>query len=155
MKCGQDANFLGVVDVNIGFGSPFIERHFMIPVNESNLERDEDLWAIVKKWRKKFSEPGDEEILCRVIDVPLNTLTINLRQKETAFANAVADAMKMYIAQTFSDVLDPNRPILAIINGGFIRADNKYNVGGIILGLFLTPCDFRESREKLDLFEKH
>jgi 5'-nucleotidase len=124
IKCGQNVDHLGIVDV-------FFERDKQKKLtwtpsfnllSTRTTETDATIDAIISKWNSVV-DPNDEALTC-VHDVPLSTLTADCRGRETAFPCYVADAMKYsYRAEGCQ---------LALLNGGFIRADNIYPPGTVI-----------------------
>jgi len=123
LKCGQDAEYLGIVDIDIR--SKELSQVRMIPTN--SIPRDEKVMKIIDDWRSKYFEDGDDRELCKVVDSPLSSMTAELRSKETNFGTLVADALKWYITENYATLIDA--PLIGIINGGFIRANQTYDVG--------------------------
>jgi len=130
-KCGQDAQFLGVVDINIG-NTVKITNNYMINTEDQHLPADTALLSIVERWRSKFSEEGDLDDLCKIIDAPLCTKTAVLRTQACNFGCLVADSLKWYFIQQYPEVINMDTPIIGVINGGFIRADNEYKMGTML-----------------------
>ena len=61
--------------------------------------------------------------------LPLDTRMSSVRRREATGGNLVADAMHWMLTTTLER--DPALPMLAMINGGFIRGDRLYKPGSI------------------------
>ena len=138
IKCGQDLDQLGMLDISFSdkntnddnngsngkdhtiVGKVSFTYDFqMLPVTSA--AADPIIDARISYWRSLSGNGQDDESLCCVEDLPLSTLTVDLRQRETAFACLIAEAVKYSYRQ--------NGCQLGIQNGGFIRRDMKYKVG--------------------------
>lgn len=139
LKCGQDAEFVGFVDVDLSSCTIIPQEEVMLETAKLSLPEDKKMVDIIKEWRLKCAAPEDAEDVACVTDSQLSTLTKELRSQETNFGTFVADAMKNHVLEQFSHFMNPEIPLIGVINGGFIRANTTYDVGQT-----LTTFDFKE-----------
>ena len=125
-KCGQNAYWLGIVDLLIEIDEVKEIKCFpswqMIP--NRGCSPDPAITDIIYKYRK-LKEEADrlidmEELIATVRNDQLISLSETVRTKPNQFANLIADAMLHY------HLFDGVKADFAIINGGVIRGDKVY-----------------------------
>ena len=130
VKTGQNAQYLGVVDLYIK-KSMLSHRWELVPTLH-DVEPDRAVFDILDHYQNiantmmaksaGFEDPS--EPLFKVVDRELYTLTSVTRKKESAFATLIADAITWYF--------NHRKDVVGIINGGFIRRDRLYPIGYIM-----------------------
>lgn len=142
-KCGQNAYWLGVVDLHIEIDEAKTIRCYpswqMIP--NRGYSPDPAITAVIQKYRKMKEEADRlmnmDEVIATVAKSPLISLSETVRTKPNQFANLIADAMLHY------HLVDGMKADFAIINGGVIRGDKTYPVGTkLTRGILLDELPF-------------
>jgi 2',3'-cyclic-nucleotide 2'-phosphodiesterase (5'-nucleotidase family) len=151
-KCGQNLDYLGVVDLDISLDTSMnrtvqVNHSFqLINTDSMNIAPDEDVLRVIADFESGCGDQqsSDDSVLCMVkpsqsseggddystadnLAVSLSTRSADIRSYEAAFPCYVACAMKW----CFLDIglaCD-----FAIINGGFVRGDRLYPPGAPIL----------------------
>jgi 5'-nucleotidase / UDP-sugar diphosphatase len=148
MKCGQNLDNLGIIDLHIdcnfkrdhsssGDYVKSIEIHRSLQlISTHDVDSDPKIDAIIRKWKNTpsiGSEVNGEEdmdealtIVDLISGIPLSTRTSECRGRETAFCCILADAYK-FICEEEGLHCD-----FAIQNGGFVRGDASYPPGATI-----------------------
>eukprot|EP00933_Yihiella_yeosuensis_P042533 TRINITY_DN37151_c0_g1_i1.p1 TRINITY_DN37151_c0_g1~~TRINITY_DN37151_c0_g1_i1.p1 ORF type:complete len:532 (-),score=89.72 TRINITY_DN37151_c0_g1_i1:45-1640(-) len=129
IKCGQNADHLGVLDFYLqrlgGSKSPVQVDHSFRLLSTHDAPEDPSVLKVAQRW-KSVSE-AESETLCLVGDVPLSSLTQELRTQENYFGGLVADAIRWSYR---SESLE----VVAIQNGGFIRQNAVYPAHSALTG---------------------
>ncbi|KAL7528841.1 hypothetical protein ACHAXR_002662 [Thalassiosira sp. AJA248-18] len=150
-KCGMNAYWVGKVDLDIdqvnqnGTGTSISTSWSMHAVTCSTAE-DSTVSEIVKRCRKKTDESsmissfGKEiaaaisfdDLIATIGETtnPLDTRMSSVRRREATGGNWVADAMHWLLETNLN--IESSLPMLAMINGGFIRGDRLYKSGSKI-----------------------
>jgi 2',3'-cyclic-nucleotide 2'-phosphodiesterase (5'-nucleotidase family) len=150
-KCGQNANFLGIVDMRLEFdvvaddgggGRRRAANVRFLPsyslVANAGEKADEGCAAIVERYAAQLREK--DAAAASWLDTPLlqlpplsarappfTTLTKVVRHREAAVGSLIGDALRWYFeARGHVNVS------LGCINGGFVRGDRDYDAGAII-----------------------
>lgn len=155
-KCGQNLDYLGIVDLEIsvsaddssGARTAKVNHSFQLICSESlSLTGDEKVLAVVEEFERRQREAEvtmEDEVLTVVqpqehtdggdnyssgdnLGYSLSTQSSDMRTSEAAFPCYVADAMKWKFQQLGVDC------DFAIINGGFVRGDRLYPPGAPIM----------------------
>jgi 2',3'-cyclic-nucleotide 2'-phosphodiesterase (5'-nucleotidase family) len=160
-KCGSNAFWLGVLDLNVIVSRPrsmrdsssFRERAISIypswqMINNTGYAPDPACRIIidqaVARQEAEIAKDNPQEILIPSMEYGLDTRSKTLRSREAAAANMVADAMR---SRGESD--------LAIINGGFIRGDKLYEEGSpLTKGDVLYELPFPKAWVRVNIFGK-
>eukprot|EP00003_Mantamonas_plastica_P007541 TRINITY_DN1636_c0_g1_i1.p1 TRINITY_DN1636_c0_g1~~TRINITY_DN1636_c0_g1_i1.p1 ORF type:complete len:375 (-),score=112.36 TRINITY_DN1636_c0_g1_i1:75-1199(-) len=121
MKCGQNAYWLGRVDLRVEITNADKEKqvradHSFNFILNMDFEADKDIQSMVDEYRVDVTNPDAQVPL--YIGSDLESYSGVCRTKESTMGSLVADAMRH---MTGSD--------LAVINGGFIRGDKSYPEG--------------------------
>lgn len=117
MKCGQNADHMGVLDLNFERTGTGIDVTFSVQmISTQNAQADQGILDIANRWKALNGANGKP--LCKVGDVALSTRSQELRSRENAFGCVVADAIRKSYSEQGCQ--------LAIQNGGFIRQDALY-----------------------------
>lgn len=128
IKCGQDLDQLGILDITFENHTPKPSFTYEFQLQEvQTAERDAIIDAKITHWRNlaiSASGGAKDEPICCVDELPLSTLTSDLRHHETAFACCIADCVKWSYREQGCQ--------LAVQNGGFIRRDRVYSVGSVL-----------------------
>ncbi|XXQ34183.1 5'-Nucleotidase C-terminal domain-containing protein [Plasmodiophora brassicae] len=132
LKCGQNAYWVGVVDIHWRRkdGADGVEFFLSYSMHSTcNTDEDPACIDIVRRCQEKF-EPVDpevdlDEVLVRCTGAQLDTRTSTVRVCEASSGNLVADAMYSFFMAHGAE------PDLACINGGFIRGDRLYPEDGV------------------------
>jgi len=149
MKCGQNVDYLGVVDLHIEcfykqgklgeISKNFTVNRSLQLISTHAVKSDPKIDAIIEKWNEIGKQNGhkEDEVLT-LIDIdsprPLSTKTSDCRFKETSFPCILADAYKWLFEQ------EGLRCDFAIQNGGFVRADTVYREGASITTSTIKGC---------------
>jgi 2',3'-cyclic-nucleotide 2'-phosphodiesterase (5'-nucleotidase family) len=154
VKCGQNLDYLGVVDLDIlaNFNTSLLSniqtvdcilRKSVQILSTHDVAYDSEIEQIIFDFKTKLTtskhtqlnnlslENVDENEILTTVNpfspMPLSTKTIDCRRSETAFGSYLADAYRWY----FNEILKIHCDF-AIQNGGFIRGDNSYKPGTVI-----------------------
>jgi len=155
-KCGMNAYWVGSVDLDITISViddedtarvTSISTSWSMEAVNSKIPEDPTTSDIVKRYRKETDESamniafGEEiastisldDVISTIGDdnMPLDTRMSSVRRKEATGGNLVADAMHWVLKTSMSNANTNNYPMLAMINGGFIRGDRLYKPGSI------------------------
>ena len=176
-KCGMNAYWVGCVDLEIECRSDLstgeadvksISTSWSMNAVSSRIREDENVSNIAKKYRKKTDEDsmissfGREATETMSLDdvvakisgssAPLDTRMSSVRRREATGGNLLADAM-LWLIQTFIDKSQTAaKPILAMINGGFIRGDRQYSSGSdFTVRHILKELPFPRTMEVLEI----
>ena len=138
-KCGMNGYWVGEVTLDIAFeddGVKSINTSWAMHAVTSRIPEDHRVKDVVKKWRTQTELDvmresfGDEVALGLSLDQVLSTLPTGLdtrmssvRRRESTGSNMMADAMLWFLR---SSVDEQKLPMIAMINGGFIRGDRIY-----------------------------
>lgn len=138
-KCGMNGYWVGEVNLDIAFeddGVKSIYTSWTMHAVTSRIPEDQHVKDVVKKWRAQTELDamresfGDEVASGLSLDQALSTLPTGLdtrmssvRRRESTGSNMVADAMLWFLS---SSIHEPKLPMIAMINGGFIRGDRIY-----------------------------
>jgi len=152
-KCGMNAYWVGSVDLDITIASSeeddakvtSISTSWSMEAVNSTVPEDPTTSDIVKRYRKETDENAikiafGEEIASTISlddviaaiggdNMPLDTRMSSVRRREATGGNLVADAMHWVLQTSMSDTNKNKYPMLAMINGGFIRGDRLYKSG--------------------------
>ena len=128
VKTGQNAQFLGVIDIIFKGSSHFFSwslvptLHDVLP-DQACVKLLEFYEAKAANLLAKRSNYSDiDEILFEIRDSEMYTLTEITRKRESSFATLIADALVWYFSHR-------TETLVGIINGGFIRRDMVYPIG--------------------------
>ncbi len=121
LKAGADADFLGVVELDVQLDGAAVTVHppawRLVPVR--GIAADPDVQAIVRKHEltldREFAQPIGKT------ETAMDSRATAVRLREAAIGNLIADAIR---AATNADV--------GLINGGGIRANKQYPAGSTI-----------------------
>lgn len=154
-KCGMNCDWVGTVDLDISFDSADDDQHtrvnsistsYAMHAVSSNVPEDAGVIQIVKRHRERtekdmlvscFGQDTAAKLhlddIIATIDkssksLPLDTRMSSVRRREATGGNLIADAMH-WMLKTHIQSEYTNLPMLAMINGGFIRADRLYQPG--------------------------
>jgi 5'-nucleotidase / UDP-sugar diphosphatase len=120
VKAGQDAQFLGVVEL---LAIKAENRLRVVPdwrlMPNFRVPPDADVEAIVKRWEDKLAAELGEPI--GTTETPLDSRSDTVRSREAAIGNLIADAQR---AAMGADA--------ALMNGGGIRAGRLYAAGTVL-----------------------
>eukprot|EP00808_Paulinella_micropora_P009291 g47748.t1 len=128
-KSGQNAAFLGVIDLQIVF-SPDDKEVGIIPswriVANYGWRPDPNITRILEKWARKQTEEEEQQIgdLSRVVltlNTEMTSRTHFVRRQQEIFGELIANALDARFKPFGSE--------LGVINGGFMRADRDYPKG--------------------------
>ena len=139
-KCGMNAYWVGEVNLNIAYEDDgtvkSINTSWTMHAVTSSIPEDQRVKNVVKKWRTQTELDamresfGDEVASGLSLDQVLSTLPTGLdtrmssvRRRESTGSNMVADAMLWFLR---SSIHESKLPMIAMINGGFIRGDRIY-----------------------------
>ncbi|KNC78170.1 hypothetical protein SARC_09388 [Sphaeroforma arctica JP610] len=129
-KCGENAHWLGILDLDVVVEYEGGERTVSVlpswsMVANKGYDLDPGIAKIHSKYTAKLREMrgGDnmDEVICKVIGKELLTFSDVVRRKEAAFPAVLADAMHAHYRDRGA--------ALAVINGGFVRGNQSYPVG--------------------------
>lgn len=184
-KCGMNAYWVGCVDLEIECTSDLsnggrdvksISTTWSMNAVTARIKEDEQVSDIVKKHRKKTDEDsmvasfGRETAEAMRLDDVIATITktngaslsldtrmSSVRRREATGGNLVADAMHWLIQTNIDDVYTiSGKPILAMINGGFIRGDRQYSPGSdFTVRHILKELPFPRTMEVLEIQGRH
>jgi 5'-nucleotidase len=141
IKCGQDLDNLGIVDLHITRyrnGSVDVKKSFQL-LSTHHISTDPIVDGVINDILMKrkndihYDERDELPISTVSIDGPLSTRCVDVRSCETAFPCYLCDAV------AWSYRILGYECHLGIFNGGFIRGDNTYDAGTEI-----TPIMIRE-----------
>jgi 2',3'-cyclic-nucleotide 2'-phosphodiesterase (5'-nucleotidase family) len=157
MKCGQNAEFLGVLDMEIDILTPETEQvtetkvavpapttaaaavaaqyHFYPTwqvVANRNYALDPTILEIIHKYEQKAIEESSHidhnEVLAVVVgELKLSSKTEEVRFHSNAFGQMLSDSMFWWYDSDLK--LASTTPDFAVINGGFVRGNKTYKVG--------------------------
>jgi 2',3'-cyclic-nucleotide 2'-phosphodiesterase (5'-nucleotidase family) len=120
LKAGTDAEFLGVVDLDIeraGGRLTIVPSWRLVPVHR--IEADPEVQAIVRRYEgeltREFGQPAGKT------ETPLDSRAAVVRFRESAIGNLIADAMREAMGAD-----------AALMNGGGIRGNKLYPPGATI-----------------------
>ena len=157
-KCGMNAYWVGSVDLNITMASSeeddtarvtSISTSWSMEAVNATVPEDPTTSNIVKRYRKETDESAMkiafreeiastislDDVIANIGDnnsrLPLDTRMSSVRRREATGGNLVADAMHWVLQTSMSNANTNNYPMLAMINGGFIRGDRLYKPGSI------------------------
>jgi 5'-nucleotidase/UDP-sugar diphosphatase len=135
-KCGQNACWVGVVDVVVTDRARPREQRSLswAMVSTAGAACDPRCDALLQRFKQRELEEeaagaetargaGLLDPVVRIEGAELNTRTAALRRRETSAGTLVADAMLFYFRSRGAHV------DLGLINGGFIRGDKQYPPG--------------------------
>mmetsp|Transcript_7076 Transcript_7076/g.13083 ORF Transcript_7076/g.13083 Transcript_7076/m.13083 type:complete len:487 (+) Transcript_7076:190-1650(+) len=123
-KCGQNAYWVGTVDVTMDERNTPDLSWAMVSTN--GVKEDARILDIIHAHQKQAQSGEDQEWLDEVITkllAPLDGRSNEIRRNEGSFGTLVADSIFEYFEK------EGGRPDIAIINGGFIRGDKLYPAG--------------------------
>eukprot|EP01012_Entosiphon_sulcatum_P022636 TRINITY_DN27609_c0_g1_i1.p1 TRINITY_DN27609_c0_g1~~TRINITY_DN27609_c0_g1_i1.p1 ORF type:complete len:484 (+),score=84.34 TRINITY_DN27609_c0_g1_i1:24-1454(+) len=120
LKCGQNAQYLGRVDLFIEKQQEtLVWKQWQLLINRYQ-PADAACREIVKKWDALALER--DELVVTIVSpgaYTLDTRTSVVRSRPAAFGSLVAECMRQAVGAD-----------LGIINGGFIRGDRRYPLNG-------------------------
>jgi 2',3'-cyclic-nucleotide 2'-phosphodiesterase (5'-nucleotidase family) len=153
MKCGQNAQWLGVIDLHIrakiSQSDPSNRCISVVPsynmVANVDVEQDQKMAEIATEWADRYNadvfDPEMDETVAYVADTTLYTLTEHTRRRETAFVCAMADSMQDYYNAQ-----------LAIVNGGNVRGNETYPIDSeLTMRTVMTELPFPDNGHLLRL----
>jgi 2',3'-cyclic-nucleotide 2'-phosphodiesterase (5'-nucleotidase family) len=120
LKAGSDAEFLGVADLDVVIekGETTAIPSWRLVANYG-VVADPTVQALVRKYEQQLERDMGQPI--GTTETPMDSHAANVRLREAAIGNLVADAMR---AATGADV--------AIMNGGGLRGNKEYPAGSSI-----------------------
>lgn len=173
MKCGQNAYWLGVIDIKFELHKLYDSLNQLISqeikyytswqmVINRKTTPDPKIVEIIEKYSKEKESTGEKidksELIAVVSNKPLTTKTNIVRTGPAAILNYVTDAMWN------CHEVDHKIADFAIINGGIVRGDSCYSVGckitrGILMEEFPFPLTITQLLIKgkylLEAIEQH
>lgn len=118
VKVGSDNQYLGVVEMRAEEGANRPLRwklHWQVRA-VVDVEPDPEMQVLVDRWQKRLD--GTLSTPLFTVSVSFNSIDGDVRTRENALANLMADAMRHAVA---ADV--------ALLNGGSLRGNRTYDVG--------------------------
>ncbi|KAL7505825.1 hypothetical protein ACHAXN_003258 [Cyclotella atomus] len=183
-KCGMNAYWVGSVHLDIEYDSGddkqrtrvnSVSTSYCMHAVTSQTPEDAQVTRIVQKHRKKTekdmlvasfgedmaSQLNLDDVIATIkrpdnncIIPPLDTRMSSVRRREATGSNLVADAMR-WILKTHIEPEYAALPMLAMINGGFIRADRLYQPGSFTVRHLLKELPFPRGMVVLRLEGRH
>jgi len=126
-KSGQNANFLGRIDINIErLTSNKLDVTFTWKMlTNKGYTKDPSVANVIQKYMTQLLDLKKENIAKML--TTLDSKTESVRSKEASFGNMLADAVR---ERTGTDI--------AIVQGGAIRGDSFYEAGTVLTALDLN-----------------
>lgn len=124
---------------NLSFDKSNLSLHDTKVVELAQLAPDPFTQNLINGYKFRLDRILDEQIGSWGADY--STALNDIRDSENAFANAIADTMKQFAGTD-----------IAIVNGGSIRGDKKYNAGGVITRRTIaTELPFRSTLRAIEI----
>lgn len=175
-KCGMDCNWVGCVDLDIahsdnenGSNVTSISTSWSMNAVTKRTKEDNVVSDIVKKYRKKTDQESLlasfgrdtaetlslDDVIATITpsngsSLSLDTRMSSVRRREATGGNLIADCMHWLIETNIGT--SATGPLLAMINGGFIRGDRQYSPGSdFTVRHILKELPFPRTMEVLEI----